>query len=59
MADPEKNLYNDIAQLLEQARKHVQRTTNSAMACTYHEIGRRIVEEEQRGCARQNTMIKS
>ena len=47
MTDLEKNLYSDIAQLLEQARKHVQRAANSAMVYTYYEIGRRIVEEEQ------------
>lgn len=40
---------SDIAQLLEQARKHVQRATNTAMVYTCYEIGRRIVEEEQRG----------
>lgn len=49
MTDLEKNFYSDIAQLLEQARKHVQRAANSAMVYTYYEIGRRIVEEEQQG----------
>ena len=49
MTDLEKNLYSDIAQLLEQARKHVQRAANSAMVYTYYEIGWRIVEEEQQG----------
>lgn len=49
MAEIEKSFYNDIADLLEQARRHVQRTTNATMVYTYYEIGRRIVEEEQHG----------
>lgn len=52
MADLEKSLYADVANLLEQARQHVQQTTNIAMVYAYYEVGRRIVEEEQAGGAR-------
>ena len=52
MADLEKSLYADVANLLEQARQHVQQTTNMAMVYAYYEVGRRIVEEEQAGGAR-------
>lgn len=52
MADLEKSLYADVADLLEQARQHVQQTTNMAMVYAYYEVGRRIVEEEQAGGAR-------
>lgn len=49
MHDIEKNLYADIAFLLEQARNSVQRATNAAMVYTYFEIGRRIVEGMEKG----------
>ena len=49
MAELEKSFYSDIANLLEQARRHVQQTANMAMVYTYYEIGRRIVDEEQHG----------
>lgn len=49
MADLERTFYSDIADLLNQARKHVQHAANTAMVYTYYEIGRRIVEEEQHG----------
>ena len=49
MADLEKSFYADIANLLEQARRHTQQATNMAMVYTYYEIGRRIVEEQQNG----------
>ena len=37
MADVEKSFYADVANLLEQARKNVRRTTNTAMVYTYEE----------------------
>jgi len=43
------DLYAEIRQLIEDARKQVVHSVNSAMVFTYWEIGRRIVEEEQNG----------
>jgi len=42
-------LFIGVADLLEQARKHSVRSLNAIMACTYWEVGRRIVEHEQQG----------
>ena len=39
----------EIKQLLEEARKQVVRQVNTTMLKTYFEIGRRIVEQEQKG----------
>ena len=44
--------FDNIAKLIEQARKHVGRTADLTMCVTYFEIGRMIVEEEQGGEAR-------
>jgi predicted nuclease of restriction endonuclease-like (RecB) superfamily len=41
-----------FTELLESARRAAARSVNSFMTATYWEIGRRIVEEEQRGRAR-------
>ena len=38
-----------IQKLLEDARRHAARTVNSILTATYWEIGRRIVEFEQKG----------
>ncbi len=43
------NLLDDIRQIIDQARKQVQQTVNSAMVFAYWEIGRLIVEDEQQG----------
>ena len=43
------SLYNKIASILEESRKFVATTVNTAMVQTYFEIGRLIVEEEQHG----------
>ncbi len=40
---------NGVAELLESARRASARATNAVMTATYWEIGRRIVEFEQRG----------
>ena len=48
MADNQK-FYQDISQLLNNARKHAKTAVKTAMVYTYYEIGRRIVEEEQHG----------
>ncbi|MBU0758157.1 MAG: DUF1016 family protein [Nanoarchaeota archaeon] len=41
--------YNSIRNILEKARLNIARTVNSAMVYAYWEIGRIIVEEEQKG----------
>ena len=47
-----KGFLSEIADLLESARRTVARTTNSIITASYWEIGRRIVEFEQRGRAK-------
>src|SRR5437870_10310462 len=42
-------LIGGIAELLEASRRSAARTVNVLMSATYWEIGRRIVEFEQRG----------
>jgi predicted nuclease of restriction endonuclease-like (RecB) superfamily len=42
-------LIKDLSGLLESARRAAARTVNAVMTATYWEIGRRIVEFEQRG----------
>ena len=44
-----KILFQQVVELLQNARQQVLRTVNSTMICTYFEIGRMIVEEEQSG----------
>ncbi len=44
-----KNLYGDIKQILEKARSTAFRTVNFLMVEAYWNIGRLIVEEEQKG----------
>ncbi|SNR55382.1 YhcG family protein [Flavobacterium sp. ov086] len=44
-----KIIFQQVAELLQNARQQVLRTVNSTMTITYFEIGRIIVEEEQRG----------
>ncbi len=43
------DFYNKVAILLKEARKSVFQTVNKTMVYTYFEIGRMIVEEEQKG----------
>jgi len=43
------HLINSIGELLESARRHVARTINTILVKTYWEIGKRIVEYEQKG----------
>lgn len=43
------DLYEKVAELLQEARKSVVRNVNQTMVYTYSEIGRMIVEEEQNG----------
>ncbi len=42
-------LTEQIAGLIETAKRHVIAQVNSTMTCTYYEIGRMIVEHEQEG----------
>ena len=44
-----KIIFQQVAELLQNARQQVLRTVNSTMTLTYFEIGRIIVEEEQNG----------
>lgn len=44
-----KILFQQVVELLQNARQQVLRTVNQTMTITYFEIGRMIVEEEQRG----------
>ena len=44
--------FNNVAKIIEQARKYVGRTVDLTMCITYFEVGRMIVEEEQGGKAR-------
>jgi hypothetical protein len=44
-----KMLFQQVVELLHNARQQVLRTVNSTMVYTYFEIGRMIVEEEQSG----------
>lgn len=48
----EDSLYSKIAVILEQNRKSVAVAVNTAMVRTYYEIGRSIVENEQKGSVR-------
>ena len=48
------NLIKNVIALLENARGHVVRSINKAMVLTYFEIGRLIIEEEQKGKGRAN-----
>jgi hypothetical protein len=45
-------LLSGVAQLLVQAKRASARSVNAVMTVAYWEIGRRIVEHEQRGKAR-------
>jgi len=48
----ELDFFEDVALIIEQARRFVGRTADLTMCVTYFEIGRMIVEEEQAGKAR-------
>ncbi|HEX4422292.1 MAG TPA: DUF1016 N-terminal domain-containing protein [Kofleriaceae bacterium] len=48
----DEQLYDRVAEILEQARSQVARTVNTAMVQSYWLIGREIVEVEQVGQAR-------
>ncbi|MDR0846360.1 MAG: DUF1016 N-terminal domain-containing protein [Lactobacillales bacterium] len=45
----EKEFFENVVSLINDARGHLVKTVNSTMVVTYYEIGRRIVEVEQKG----------
>ncbi len=47
-----KKLFTDVSSLLEEARRRTVRQINTVITQTYWEIGRLIVEEEQKGSER-------
>ena len=47
-----KNLLSGVVELLENSRREAARSVDSVMTTTYWDIGRRIVEHEQKGAAR-------
>jgi predicted nuclease of restriction endonuclease-like (RecB) superfamily len=47
-----KGVLADVVHVIDEARRAAARTVNAAMTTTYWLIGRRVVEEEQRGTAR-------
>jgi predicted nuclease of restriction endonuclease-like (RecB) superfamily len=46
------NLYTDIREILNTSRQHARQAVNAAMVQAYWQIGRLIVEDEQKGEAR-------
>ncbi|MHC5614515.1 MAG: DUF1016 N-terminal domain-containing protein, partial [Nostoc sp.] len=49
MINEYENTLTDLIKLLESSRRAAARSVNAIMTATYWEIGRRIVELEQRG----------
>src|SRR5690349_2548102 len=47
-----EGLLADVARVIDEARRNAARAVNTAMTATYWLVGRRIVEEEQRGSLR-------
>jgi hypothetical protein len=45
----ELEFFKSIFDLIQQARRSLERSVNTAMVVTYYEIGRRIIEKEQQG----------
>ena len=57
MSELSKNenvFYTEVSELLKQARNAAYKTVNTIMVQTYWQIGKRIVEQEQRGQNRAN-----
>ena len=44
-----QKFYKEVVELLNNARNKVKRSVDRIMTYTYYEVGRRIVEEEQKG----------
>lgn len=47
-----QDLFSRVSELIEQSRHYVAKAINTAMAATYYEVGRYIVEDEQSGKVR-------
>ena len=47
-----EDLFADVAEVIEEARRSAARSVNAVMTATYWLVGRRIVEQEQGGKAR-------
>ena len=45
----ELEFFKSVCELIQQARRNVEKHINTAMTITYYEIGRRIIEQEQHG----------
>ena len=45
----EINFFKSVCDLIQQARRTLEKNINTAMVATYYEIGRRIIEQEQQG----------
>lgn len=45
----DKDFFQDISDILENARRNAQTAVNLSMVYAYYEIGRKIIEEEQQG----------
>lgn len=52
ISEPEANFYTEVCELLKQARSETYKVVNTIMVQTYWKIGRRIVEQEQKGQSR-------
>jgi Protein of unknown function (DUF1016). len=48
----ELDFFKSVCDLIQRARRSVEKSINTAMIATYYEIGRRIVENEQSGDTR-------
>ena len=44
-----QRFYKEVVELLNNARNKIKRNVDSVMTYTYYEVGRRIIEEEQKG----------
>jgi len=52
VANTENNFFEEVVNLIKLSRQHVVSQVNTTMVVTYYEIGRRIVEQEQKGAKR-------
>ena len=46
------NLFERISSIIEQSKQKIVSTINTEMVCCYWEIGKEIIEEEQKGSER-------
>ena len=52
VANTENNFFEEVVNLIKLSRQHVVNQVNTTMVVTYYEIGRRIVEQKQKGAKR-------